>query len=94
MNINIQWHGDNFNVNLASAEGKQPFLEIKGCRIVNGTKGEFVSWPATKNQTTGKYWNHVYASEAFGQAVIEKAKAAIQQKQAPKPRDDDSDVPF
>lgn len=60
-----------FNVSLAS-EGKEPFLTIKGCRIADGSKGKFVSWPARK-QDDGKWWNHVYASDAFNAAVLEEA---------------------
>lgn len=83
-----------FNVSLATAEGKEPFIVIKGCRIVSGSKGDFVSWPSRK-QDDGKYWNHVYASEGFAAAVLQEA-----QKSAPKAtarassRDDMSDVPF
>ena len=79
MKITVQWiAGDRpqFNVSLASAEGKEAFLDIKGCRIVDGSKGPFVSWPATKNEKSGKWWNHVYGSEAFNAAVIEAAEAA------------------
>lgn len=68
-----------FNVSLHSKEGEEEFLTIKGCRIVSGAKGEFVSWPATKKDD-GKYWNHVYASEAFAAAVMKKVKQS-----APKP---------
>ena len=82
-----------FNVGLASAPGKEPFVEIKGCRIFNGQKGEFVSWPATKN-SEGKYWNHVYGSEAFNQAVLAEAKKGML-KPAAKPSSgfDDFDSP-
>lgn len=76
MHIGIEWHGDNFNVNLSSAEGREAFLSVKGCRIVNGRNGDFVSWPAKKNEQTGKYWNHCYASDAFNAAVLEKALAS------------------
>ena len=34
---------------LATAEGREPFIVVKGCRIVDGKNGAFVSWPATKN---------------------------------------------
>ena len=89
-----------FNVALCSAPGAEPFLVVKGCRIVDGANGKFVSGPATKNQNTGKYWNHTYFGEKFSAAVLEKA-----QKQAPKPsraggtsrptnEDLDSDIPF
>ena len=82
-----------FNVALSSAEGREPFLTVKGCRIVSGSKGEFVSWPATKNESTGKYWGHVWASEAFAAAVLEKAKASAP-KQSRQRDDADSDAPF
>ena len=91
-----------FNVQLFN-EGDQPFLEIKGCKIMNGANGEFVSWPSRKLDS-GKYWNHCYASEAFNAAVLKLAKgSSTPQRQAPKPKpapassgfdDMDSDVPF
>ena len=90
-----------FNVSLASGEGKQPFLTIKGCRIVSGRDGDFVSWPATKNEKTGKWWNHVYASEAFGQAVLDAAKAqqptdtrTHAERKKPTLAEMDDDIPF
>jgi DNA-binding cell septation regulator SpoVG len=62
-----------FNVSIASDEKREPFLVIKGCRLVDGAKGQFISWPAKKLES-GKYWNHVYASEAFSQVVVEAVK--------------------
>ena len=94
MNIAIE-HFDgkypSFNVNLASKEGAEPFLVIKGCRIVNGKSGDFVSFPATKNEKTGKYWNHVYANDRFSNEVL---RLALAQKPKAKPVEDDLDVPF
>lgn len=83
-----------FNVSLSSGEGKEPFLVIKGCRIVEGNKGAFVSWPARKLDT-GKYWNHVYASDAFAAAVLAEAQKT-QTKVAPKSRNTEpaDDIPF
>jgi len=74
MEITIDWHDNQFNVNLHGAPGSDPFLSIKGCRIVEGSKGQFVSYPATKNEKTGKWWNHVYGGEKFNEAVIKKAQ--------------------
>ena len=91
-----------FNVKLASADGKEPFLTIKGCRLVSGRDGQFVSWPATKNEKTGKYWSHVWGSDAFASAVIAEAlkaappepdKRTLSERKARKV-DDDSDIPF
>ena len=70
-----------FNIMLHSAPGSEPFLEIKGCKIVNGANGEFISYPSRKNEN-GKYWNHVYGGEKFNAAVLKKAKEG----QAPAPR--------
>lgn len=94
MNIEIEWHNDQFNVNLSSKEGRDAFLSIKGCRIVSGAKGDFVSYPARK-QDNGKWWNHVWGSEEFNRAVLEKAQQAAP-RSAPRRRqdDDNSDVPF
>jgi hypothetical protein len=73
MHIGIEWHGDNFNVNLSLAEGRPEFLSVKGCRIVSGQSGDFVGWPATKNEKTQKYWRHAWGSDAFNAVVLEKA---------------------
>ena len=100
MHIGIEWFttgNPQFNVSIASAPDREPFIVIKGCRIFSGKDGDFVSWPATKNDKTGKWWNHVYASPAFATKVLEEAQST-QPKQAPaKSRrsvDDPDSVPF
>lgn len=98
MDIQIKWFNDNFNVILASKEGAEPFLEIKGARIVDGKNGFFVSWPSKKNEQTGKYWNHVYGSEKFNAVVLSKAQESMP-RQEPRGRrqpesNDDSAIPF
>ena len=95
MHISIEWFDGKFpqfNVSLSGAPDRDPFLTIKGCRIVDGAKGRFISWPATKNEKTGKYWNHVWGSDAFAEKVLAQAEAA-RPKQRAKPADDD-EVPF
>lgn len=109
MKITIEHHGDQFNVALASEHGKEPFLVIKGCRVRDGNKGQFVSWPATK--TERGWWNHVYASEGFQSAILQAldeqrdTRTHAEMRQAPRARDDaararqtrapvDDDVPF
>jgi hypothetical protein len=74
--ITVKWFNDQFNVNLSTAEGKEEFLSIKGCRIMSGKDGDFVSYPATKNASTGKYWNHACGSDKFNAVVLSKANAA------------------
>lgn len=99
MEITLDWHNDQFNINLHGAPGAEPFLSIKGCRIKEGANGTFVSYPATKSEKTGKWWNHVYGGEKFNAAVLKKA----QESQAKRPShdgararqlDDESDIPF
>lgn len=84
-----------FNVALSSKEGVDPFITIKGCRIVSGRNGDFVSWPATKQRDSDKYWQHVWASEAFANAVLDAAKASMPAS-APRPsrQTRDDDIPF
>ena len=88
MHISIE-HKDgkypSFNVNLHSSKDAEPFLEIKGVAIRQGGKGPFLSWPATKNQQSGKYWNHCYGSEAFNAHVMQLAQVE-DPKPAPRPR--------
>jgi hypothetical protein len=87
--VTIKWFEGNypsFNVSLHSEEGRPEFLTIKACRIMNGKDGPFVSYPATKNETSGKYWNHCWGSDQFNAKVLELA-VATQPQSAPKPRD-------
>lgn len=98
MEITVQ-HFDgqypSFNIMLHSAPGAQPFLTIRGCRIVNGKDGDFISYPSRKGND-GKYWNHVIGGEKFNDAVLKKAQAAVAHKQQPRKSSgfDDSDPPF
>lgn len=102
MHVTVKWFDGkypSFNLNIASAEGKDDFLSIKGCRIVNGSDGEFLSMPATKNEQSGKYWNHAWASEQFAAHVLKIAKESRPQQQAPKESKkpelyDIDDIPF
>ena len=81
MHITIKWFNDSFNVGLAAREGAEEFLSIKGCRIKEANGKTFVSFPSQKSEKTGKWWNHVWASDKFQAAVIERAREA-----APKPQ--------
>jgi DNA-binding cell septation regulator SpoVG len=80
-----------FNVSLATKEGVEPFIVIKGCRLVNGSKGQFISWPA-KKLDSGKYWNHVYTSEPFSNAVLEEVLRTMPKESKAKSLDED--IPF
>ena len=93
-------YGPSFNLGLASKEGADAFLVIKGCRMIDGQKGRFVSMPA-KKLDSGKYFNHVWSSEAFQDAVkaaydaaVPKPAAKPAKQEAPKLADMDDDIPF
>lgn len=96
MEITITWHGDQFNIDLASKPKAEAFLSIKGCRIVQGNDGSFVGYPATKNANTGKWWRHCWGSDNFNAVVLEKALATQpaaggQRRQSASA---DEDIPF
>ena len=101
MHISVKWFDGkypSFNINLHRAEGQPEFLSIKGCRLANGSNGEFVAMPSTKNQQTDKYWNHAWADEKFADYVLSLAQSSkpngnqpAQKKQADSFTDD---VPF
>ena len=91
MHISVIWHDKQFNLELASAEGKEAFLSIKGCRLVESSKGEFISFPSRKIEQTGKYWNHVWANKPFQDKVVEIAKSS---RPAVSAQPVDDEIPF
>lgn len=97
MKIIVKWFNDQFNVGLASGEGREEFLSIKGCRIKSSDKGEFISWPSTRKDDN-TYWRHAWGSDEFQAAVIREAKKSQPQepKAASRPPKavDVEDVPF
>ena len=97
MEVTVVWKDGkypSFNVGLSSKAGQKPFIEIKGCKLIDGSKGQFVSYPSRK-QDDGKYWNHVWASDAFNQVVIQKALESQPGKSKSNSTEDmESDAPF
>lgn len=100
MNITIKWFDGkypSFNLNLASKEGAEDFLSIKGCRIATGKNGEFVAYPSTK-KNDGTYWNHAWGSEKFNEVVLAKALESRPAASAPSGRapaaDFEDSIPF
>ncbi len=103
--IGIEHHGDQFNVTLTSPGKTEPFVTIKGCRVVSGSNGPFVSWPSRK-MDNGKYWNHVYASNEFAAAVLSaynrsvdgapqaRPAAPVRRPPPPAPAADPNEPPF
>ena len=101
MHIGIELHDDQFNVQLSTKAGEDHFLAIKGCRIVQGSNGPFVSFPSRK-MDSGKYWSHAWGSDKFQAAVLKAhaeaskagAKKAPAKKAAKADADADADIPF
>jgi DNA-binding cell septation regulator SpoVG len=95
MEVSIKWFDGqypSFNIMLASAAGKEPFLEIKGCKIVDGQKGPFISYPSRK-MDNGKYWNHVYGSDLFNATILSKAQESMPRKNTHRSSIPDDDGP-
>ena len=96
MEISVEWKDGkypSFNLILASKVGVDPFITIKSCSIMSGSKGEFVKYPS-KKMDDGKWFNYIYANEKFNSAVMEKAKAAKQNTPVKTVQDMDDSVPF
>jgi len=95
MHVTVKWFKDQFNVSLHAREGVEEFLTVKGCRIVAGKDGYFVGFPATKNETSGKWWTHVWSNEKFQAEVIRVANEAKPGgPAAKKPQASNDDIPF
>lgn len=96
MKISIEQGERDFTIHLSSRDGAEPFLSIRNCRVVSGSKCDFVSLPA-KKLDSGKYFNLVRASDQF-QAAVLKAYAEAQPKPAARSQkpalDDDGLPPF
>lgn len=80
-----------FNLELASKEGADPFLVVKGCRIVQGQKGDFVSGPATMGEK--------FSAVVLSTALEAQRKAAPRDKRFDEPKSrqlpqDDESLPF
>lgn len=51
---------------------------IYGCKVIEGSKGDFISFPSHKGKD-GKYYNHAYIklSDAQTKEIIEQVEAAL-----------------
>lgn len=100
MYISVEWKEGkypSFNVSLHAKEGTDAFFVIKSCSIMKGQKGDFVKYPSVKMQN-GNWFNYVYATEKFNEAVLAKARESMPESgQAPKGKsvqDMDDDLPW
>lgn len=56
-NVFVGKYGTKFNLVLQLENDAT--VTIYGCRVVKGSKGDFIGWPSYKDKN-GDYWNHVY----------------------------------
>jgi DNA-binding cell septation regulator SpoVG len=86
-----------YTVSLASSPGKEPFMSIKDCKLIEGSKGAFVGFPSRKDDKD-KWWPMVWANDAFQVEVVKAMRASTTDtrtlsERRPKPPEEDS-VPF
>lgn len=93
MKITVEHKERDFNVALSSKDGAEPFLIVRGCRVVDGSKGRFVSWPSRKTES-GKWWSHCYSSDAFTRAVLTEYDATVPRAPTGDKAYADQDMPF
>lgn len=88
-----------YDVMLATSEGKEPFLTIKDCKMIEGSKGTFVGFPSRKD-AQDKWWPMVYGSDEFQAAIItamrsvEPDKRTIAERRPKPPVAEDFSPPF
>lgn len=81
---------------IAFTKNDKVLYVTKGCRLVNGQNGPFISGPSTK-MDDGKWFNYLYIDKEFGAYLT---KLALEAAPAPAPQQsrqsapDMSDVPF
>lgn len=53
-------------------------VTVYGCKVVEGSKGDFISFPSHKGKD-GKYYNHVYIklSDADSQKIIAQVEEKL-----------------
>lgn len=65
------WSNENVSCDVTLSVAKAELVTIYGIRIVEGTKGKFLSMPARKG-SDGKYYSHAYiADEDVYKAILE-----------------------
>jgi DNA-binding cell septation regulator SpoVG len=85
-----------YTVSLASSAGKEPFMSIKDCKLIEGSKGAFVGFPSRKDDKD-KWWPMVWANDAFQVEVVKAMRASTTDTRTHAERKkpvDDGDVPF
>ena len=86
--------GKTFGVALVKDD--KVLLVVKGCKLANGSNGQFVSGPSAK-MDNGEWFRYLYMDKQFGDYVTKLAIEAMPnepQQSKPKAADLESDIPF
>ena len=86
--------GKTFGVALVKDD--KVLLVVKGCKLANGSNGQFVSGPSAK-MDNGEWFRYLYMDKQFGDYVTKLAIEAMPkapQQSNPKAADLESDIPF
>lgn len=85
--------GKTFGV--ALTKGDKVLMVVKGCRLANGSNGQFVSGPSSK-MDDGKWFNYLYMDKQFSDYVTGLAIEAMDKPVPKSARDEEleSDLPF
>ena len=94
MKIEPSQSGKTFGVALVKDD--KVLLVVKGCKLANGSNGQFVSGPSAK-MDNGEWFRYLYMDKQFGDYVTKLAIEAMpkepqQSRQAAPPSHED--VPF
>ena len=86
--------GKTLGIAFHKAGSDKPFAVIKGCKIANGSNGEFVSGPSTK--IDDKWFNYLFMDKDFGAYITKMALEAMPKEQKPVQSNNDNDdtLPF
>mgnify|MGYP003591551686 CR=1 FL=1 len=86
--------GKTFGVALVKDD--KVLLVVKGCKLANGSNGQFVSGPSAK-MDNGEWFRYLYMDKQFGDYVTKLAIEAMPkepQQSKPKAASLESDIPF
>lgn len=84
---------------IAIVKNEKVLLAIKGCKLANGTNGQFVSGPSSK-MDDGTWMNYLFINKEFNEYLTKLAIEAVPQPPPPPAKParaavvDDVDVPF
>ena len=77
---------------IALVKGDKTIMAIKGCKLANGSNGQFASGPSSK-MDDGTWFNYLFLDKDFGSFVTGLAVKAMDQPAKPA-KSEPEDIPF